>query len=142
MTDSPFSSESWLRCGAFEHGQERGGPSGWDENGPAVALLVGGIGGYFTVESFVKPLKAANARIEDPKRETDDAQFTMDKFLMDRPKLDVRNGTNLVQTSVRDSSTVWLDLLENDRTPEREGVTVVIFDRSRRVPLCRAYPRR
>jgi hypothetical protein len=37
-----------------------------------------------------------------------------DGLAWDRPNLDVRKGTNLVQTSPRDSSTVWLDLLEKD----------------------------
>jgi hypothetical protein len=37
-----------------------------------------------------------------------------DGLAWDRPKLDVRRGTNLVQTSPRDSSTVWLDLAEKD----------------------------
>jgi hypothetical protein len=37
-----------------------------------------------------------------------------DGLAWDKPKLDVMKGTNLVQTSPRDSSTVWLDLLDND----------------------------
>jgi hypothetical protein len=37
-----------------------------------------------------------------------------DGLAWDKPKLDVREGTNLVQTSPRDSSTVWLDWLEKD----------------------------
>jgi hypothetical protein len=37
-----------------------------------------------------------------------------DGLAWDRPKLDVRAGTNIVQTNVRDSSTVWIDLLEKD----------------------------
>jgi hypothetical protein len=37
-----------------------------------------------------------------------------DGLTWEKPKLDVRKGTNLVQTSPRDSSTVWLDLLEKD----------------------------
>ncbi|MFO0965310.1 MAG: twin-arginine translocation signal domain-containing protein [Gemmataceae bacterium] len=37
-----------------------------------------------------------------------------DGIAWDKPNLDVRKGTNLVQTSPRDSSTVWLDLLEKD----------------------------
>jgi hypothetical protein len=37
-----------------------------------------------------------------------------DGLAWDRPKLDVRPGTNLVQTSVRDSNTVWIDLAEKD----------------------------
>jgi hypothetical protein len=35
-----------------------------------------------------------------------------DGIVWEKPKLDVRKGTNLVQTSQRDSSTVWLDLEE------------------------------
>jgi len=31
-----------------------------------------------------------------------------------KPSLDVRSGTNIVHTSIRDSSTVWLDLEEKD----------------------------
>ena len=60
-----------------------------------IVILVGGVGTYFTLESFVKPLKAANARIADLEQETDDAQFTMDKFLMDRPKLDAARKKSL-----------------------------------------------
>jgi hypothetical protein len=37
-----------------------------------------------------------------------------DGVAWDKPKLDVKKGTNLVQTSPRDSSTVWLDLEERD----------------------------
>jgi hypothetical protein len=40
-----------------------------------------------------------------------------DGIAWDKPQLDVKKGTNLVQTSPRDSATVWLDLLEKD--PER-----------------------
>ena len=37
-----------------------------------------------------------------------------DGLAWDKPKLDVLNGTNLVQRSPRDSSTVWIDLVEKD----------------------------
>jgi hypothetical protein len=37
-----------------------------------------------------------------------------DALAWDKPKLDVVKGTNLVQTSQRDSVTVWLDWLEKD----------------------------
>lgn len=37
-----------------------------------------------------------------------------DGLTWDKPNLDIKKGTNLVQTSVRDSSTVWLDLEEKD----------------------------
>jgi hypothetical protein len=37
-----------------------------------------------------------------------------DGLVWDKPELDVAKGTNLVQTSPRDSSTVWLDLEEKD----------------------------
>jgi hypothetical protein len=37
-----------------------------------------------------------------------------DGLAWEKPKLDVRKGTNLVQTSQRDSSTVWLDLEDKD----------------------------
>jgi hypothetical protein len=37
-----------------------------------------------------------------------------DGLAWSKPNLDVRAGTNLVQTSPRDSNTVWLDLLEKD----------------------------
>ena len=37
-----------------------------------------------------------------------------DGLAWDKPRLDIRDGTNLVQTSPRDSSTVWIDLLEKD----------------------------
>jgi hypothetical protein len=37
-----------------------------------------------------------------------------DGLSWDKPELDVKKGTNLVQTSPRDSSTVWLDLEEKD----------------------------
>ncbi len=37
-----------------------------------------------------------------------------DGLQWDKPELDVKKGTNLVQTSQRDSSTVWLDLEEKD----------------------------
>ena len=37
-----------------------------------------------------------------------------DGLSWEKPNLDVKKGTNLVQTSVRDSSTVWLDLEEKD----------------------------
>jgi hypothetical protein len=37
-----------------------------------------------------------------------------DGLSWEKPELDVKKGTNLVQTSPRDSSTVWLDLLEKD----------------------------
>ena len=50
----------------------------------------------------------------------------------EKPNLDVRKGTNLVQTSLRDSTTVWLDLDEKNprkrykmfrswRRPERQS---------------------
>src|SRR5205823_8885150 len=39
-----------------------------------------------------------------------------DGLAWDKPELDVKKGTNLVQTSVRDSITVWLDLEEKDAT--------------------------
>ena len=37
-----------------------------------------------------------------------------DGIAWEKPELDVKKGTNLVQTSPRDSSTVWLDLEEKD----------------------------
>ncbi len=37
-----------------------------------------------------------------------------DGIAWDKPALDVKKGTNLVQTSGRDSSTVWIDLEEKD----------------------------
>jgi hypothetical protein len=37
-----------------------------------------------------------------------------DGIAWEKPELDVKKGTNLVQTSPRDSSTVWLDLVETD----------------------------
>ena len=37
-----------------------------------------------------------------------------DGLAWEKPRLDVVNGTNIVQTSSRDSSTIWLDLLEKD----------------------------
>lgn len=37
-----------------------------------------------------------------------------DGLAWDKPKLDVKKGTNLVQTSPRDSNTVWLDLEEKN----------------------------
>ncbi len=37
-----------------------------------------------------------------------------DGLTWEKPDLDVKKGTNLVQTSPRDSSTVWLDLEEKD----------------------------
>ena len=37
-----------------------------------------------------------------------------DGVAWDKPELDVKKGTNIVQTSARDSSTVWLDLEEKD----------------------------
>jgi hypothetical protein len=37
-----------------------------------------------------------------------------DGLAWDKPKLDVHQGTNLVETTARDSSTVWLDLEEGD----------------------------
>jgi hypothetical protein len=37
-----------------------------------------------------------------------------DGIAWEKPELDVKKGTNLVQTSPRDSSTVWLDLDEKD----------------------------
>jgi hypothetical protein len=37
-----------------------------------------------------------------------------DGLSWEKPELDVKKGTNLVQTSPRDSSTVWLDLQEQD----------------------------
>jgi hypothetical protein len=37
-----------------------------------------------------------------------------DGIAWDKPELDVKKGTNLVQTSPRDSSTVWLDLEAKD----------------------------
>ncbi|HEY7423683.1 MAG TPA: hypothetical protein VH682_05505 [Gemmataceae bacterium] len=37
-----------------------------------------------------------------------------DGLAWEKPELDVKKGTNLVQTSQRDSSTVWLDLEEKD----------------------------
>jgi hypothetical protein len=37
-----------------------------------------------------------------------------DGVAWEKPELDVKKGTNLVQTSVRDSNTVWLDLVEKD----------------------------
>jgi hypothetical protein len=40
-----------------------------------------------------------------------------DGLSWEKPQLDIKKGTNLVQTSVRDSSTVWLDLEEKD--PQR-----------------------
>src|SRR4051794_6066570 len=40
-----------------------------------------------------------------------------DGVAWDKPDLDVKKGTNLVQTSARDSATVWLDLLDKD--PQR-----------------------
>jgi hypothetical protein len=39
---------------------------------------------------------------------------SQDGLHWERPKLDVRPGTNVVQTDARDSSTVWLDLEEKD----------------------------
>ena len=37
-----------------------------------------------------------------------------DGLAWDKPKLDVLNGTNIVQRSPRDSSTVWIDFVEKD----------------------------
>ncbi len=37
-----------------------------------------------------------------------------DGLTWEKPQLDVKKGTNLVQTSARDSSTVWIDLEEKD----------------------------
>jgi hypothetical protein len=37
-----------------------------------------------------------------------------DGLSWEKPELDVKKGTNLVQTSPRDSSTVWFDLIEKD----------------------------
>jgi hypothetical protein len=37
-----------------------------------------------------------------------------DGVAWEKPELDVKKGTNLVQTSARDSATVWLDLPEKD----------------------------
>jgi hypothetical protein len=37
-----------------------------------------------------------------------------DGIAWEKPELDVKKGTNLVQTSQRDSSTVWIDLEEKD----------------------------
>lgn len=39
---------------------------------------------------------------------------SQDGLAWDKPVLDVKKGTNLVQTSQRDASTVWLDLEEKD----------------------------
>ena len=40
--------------------------------------------------------------------------FSEDGIRWTKPKLDVREGTNIVQPGVRDSATVWLDLEEKD----------------------------
>jgi hypothetical protein len=40
--------------------------------------------------------------------------FSEDGVRWTKPKLDVREGTNVVQPDVRDSATVWLDLEEKD----------------------------
>jgi hypothetical protein len=40
--------------------------------------------------------------------------FSEDGLRWTKPKLDVREGTNVVQPDVRDSTTVWLDLEEKD----------------------------
>ena len=40
--------------------------------------------------------------------------ISKDGVAWEKPELDVKKGTNLVQTSTRDSSTVWLDLVEKD----------------------------
>jgi hypothetical protein len=39
-----------------------------------------------------------------------------DGIVWDKPQLDVVRGTNIVARRARDSSTVWLDLLEHDRS--------------------------
>src|SRR5437763_16987300 len=60
-----------------------------------IVIVVGGLGGYLTLKSFVRPLKAANAKIKDLEQDTNDAQFTMDKFLMEKPKLEAARKKSL-----------------------------------------------
>lgn len=52
----------------------------------------------------------------------------------DKPVLDVVEGTNLVDTTPRDSGTVWLDLVENDPA-KRYKMILYVHDANRRLAL-------
>jgi hypothetical protein len=57
-----------------------------------------------------------------------------DGVAWDKPRLDVKKGTNLVQTSPRDSSTVWLDLLE--KNPKRRFKMFRSYSRTEKKSWC------
>ena len=57
-----------------------------------------------------------------------------DGIAWDKPELDVQKGTNLVETSPRDSNTVWLDLEEKD--PKRRFKMFRSYSRKEKKSWC------